>query len=125
MRSMSLEKDEVIQLGSRQNVLIQLAIWLVITGFIGNAVPRLSGRGYQWIAFLLAFWIGLTFVVSQFTFGEANENELRYWRIWGWQRVRWKEVEKIEDQFRVSGIVVIPCCFDRRQSTSRPNWLIL
>jgi hypothetical protein len=56
---------------------------------------------------LIAFWIGLTFLVSQFTFGEVDQEGLRYWRPWGWQRLRWNEIEKFEDRFRLNGVVAV------------------
>jgi hypothetical protein len=56
---------------------------------------------------LLAFWTGITFVISQFTFGEVTQNGVRYWRIWGWQQLRWDQIEKFEDRFRLNGVVAV------------------
>jgi hypothetical protein len=96
--------DRCVRLGSCQLVFVQFLIWFVLTGFIAMRLLSHFDKGLGWIA-LLAFWFGLTFVVSQFTFGEADENGVRYWRPWGWQRLRWSEIEKFEDRFRISGVV--------------------
>ena len=103
---MSRRLDATVQLGSRQLVFLQLLIWLVATGFIGSFLIRHSVHIYGWIA-LLAFESLLTFVVSQFTFGEVDTNGLRYWRIWGWQQLRWDEIERFEDRFRLNGVIAV------------------
>jgi hypothetical protein len=98
--------DKSVHLGSRQVVFSQLAIWLMVTGLFANTLLKHSIKEYGWIA-LLAFWGVITFVVSQFTFGEVTQSGLRYWRPWGWQQLRWDEIEKFEDRFRLNGVVAI------------------
>src|ERR1700722_10872847 len=106
MPSMNPTLDKSVHLGSRQVVFSQLAIWLMVTGLFANTLLKHSIKGYGWIA-LLAFWGVITFVVSQFTFGEVTQSGLRYWRPWGWQQLRWDEIEKFEDRFRLNGVVAI------------------
>ena len=103
---MSPRLDGAVQLGSRQLVFLQLLIWFVATGFIGRFLITRSVNIYGWIV-LLAFESVLTFTVSQFTFGEVNQDGLRYWRIWGWQQLRWDEIERFEDRFRLSGVIAV------------------
>lgn len=95
-----------MQLGSRQLVFLQLLMWVVVTGFIGSALIRHSVNILGWIA-VLAFECVMTFIVSQFTFGEVSQDGLRYWRIWGWQQLRWDEIERFEDRFRLSGVIAV------------------
>jgi hypothetical protein len=103
---MNSRLEDGVPLGSRQLVFVQLLIWIVATGFLINIFLRHAMPGLAWLA-LLAFGICLTFVVSQFTFGVVGQSGLRYWRIWGWQRLRWNEIEKFEDRFRLNGVVAV------------------
>lgn len=103
---MSPRLDGAVQLGSRQLVFLQLLMWVVVTGFIGSALIRHSVNILGWIA-VLAFECVMTFIVSQFTFGEVSQDGLRYWRIWGWQQLRWDEIERFEDRFRLSGVIAV------------------
>jgi hypothetical protein len=95
-----------IKLGSRQVVIVQSLIWLAITAFFMNAFIQRGFEGYFWLVALI-FWCLVTFIISPFTFGQASEEGVHYWRVWGWQVLRWEQIEKFEDRFRLSGVIAV------------------
>jgi hypothetical protein len=71
------QQMEPMRLGSRQNVILQLLIWLAITALLTHAFLQRGFMGFFWIA-VIAVWGLITFIISPFTFGEVQEEGLRY-----------------------------------------------